>query len=252
MRTSDQSRLSNIFAWLKTEKVGTTLFYRERLCKASEKMDSYRAAPEEFPLLRSAFITFANPLAAHIACQTVIHTSSGYMTPRTIPLSVDDVVWSNVNITWRDRTIRTVLSNVLIVATAAACVIPVALAGLLSQIIYITQAVSWLSWINELPQSFLGLLQGVLPPTLVAILMKGYVVVLDYLVRKQGISSRSHIDLKIQDYYFCFLFVQVTLVVSLSAGLTTIANEMAHKASLAATLAKNLPKASNYFLSYIL
>jgi hypothetical protein len=251
-RTSDQSRLSNIFAWLKPEKVDTILFYRERLCKAGEKMDSYRAALEGFPLLRSAFITFANPLAAHIACQTVIHTSSGYMTPRTMPLSVDDVVWSNVNITWRDRTIRTVLSNVLIIATATACVIPVALAGLLSQIIYITQAVSWLSWINELPQSFLGLLQGVLPPTLVAILIRGFVVVLDYLVRKQGISSRSHIDLKIQDYYFCFLFVQVTLVVSLSAGLTTIANEMAHGASLAATLAKNLPKASNYFLSYIL
>jgi hypothetical protein len=128
----------------------------------------------------------------------------------------------------------------------------VALTGLLSQIIYITQAVSWLSWINELPQSFLGLLQGVLPPTLVAILMKGFVVALNYLVQKQGISSRSHIDLKIQDYYFYFLFTQVTLVVSLSAGLTAIANEMVHGASLAATLAKNLPKASNYFLSYIL
>jgi hypothetical protein len=112
--------------------------------------------------------------------------------------------------------------------------------------------VSELSWINELPQSFLGLLQGVLPPTLVAILTKGFVVILNYLIRKQGISSRSYIDLKIQDYYFCFLFVQVTLVVSLSAGLTTIANEMAHGASLAVTLAKNLPKASNYFLSYVL
>jgi hypothetical protein len=169
-----------------------------------------------------------------------------------MPLSVDDVVWSNVNITWRDRVIRTVLSNVLIVATATACVILVALAGLLSQIIYITQAVSSLSWINELPQSFLGLLQGVLPPTLVAILTKGFVVILNYLIQKQGISSRSHIDLKIQDYYFCFLFAQVTLVVLLSAGLTTIANEIAHGASLAATLAKNLLKASNYFLSYVL
>jgi len=64
------------------------------------------------------------------------------MTPRTMPLSVDDVVWSNVNIALRDRTIRTVLSNVLIMATATTYVVLVALAGLLSQIIYITQAVS--------------------------------------------------------------------------------------------------------------
>ncbi|KAI1663587.1 PHM7-cyt multi-domain protein [Pyrenophora tritici-repentis] len=147
--SSYQSRnLLYLFAWLRLEKVDTTLVYREELRKTGEKMDLYRAALKEFPPLRSAFITFANPLAAHMVCQTVIHTSSGHMTPRTMPLSVDDVVWSNVNITWRDRTIRTVLSNVLIAATAIACVVPVALAGLLSQIIYITQAVSWLSWIN--------------------------------------------------------------------------------------------------------
>ena len=244
--------LLNLFAWLEHEKVDTSIVYREKLLKTSEEMESYHAAPEKSPLLQSAFVTFANPLAAHMACQTVIHTSSGYMTPRTIPLSIDDVVWSNVNITWRDRTIRTVLSNTLIMATATACVIPVALAGLLSQVIYITRVVPWLSWINELPESFLSLLQGVLAPTLVAILTKGFVVALECFVKQQGIPSKSQIDLKIQDYYFYFLFLQVTLVVSLSAGLTAIANEMAHGASLAGTLAKNLPKASNYFLSYIL
>jgi hypothetical protein len=46
--------------------------------------------------------------------------------------------------------------------------------------------------------------------------------------------------------------VQVTLIVSLSAGLTTIVNEVASGGSLVATLAKNLPKASNYFVSYVL
>ncbi|CAE7219857.1 RSN1 7TM multi-domain protein [Pyrenophora teres f. teres] len=252
-RSSFRSRsLLNLFAWLRPKKVDINLFYQEELRNAGEKIELYRKTREDFPLLRSAFVTFANPLAAHIACQTVIHTRSGYMTPRTIPLSVDNVVWSNVNIALRDRTIRTVLSNVLIMATATAYVVPVALAGLLSQIIYITQAVSWLSWINELPASFLGLLQGVVPPILVTVLVKGFISILDYLVRKQGISSRSQIDVKIQDYYFYFLFVQVTLVVSLSAGLTAIANEMASGASLAVTLAKNLPKASNYFISYIL
>ncbi|CAN9245446.1 unnamed protein product [Alternaria alternata] len=245
-------RLLNLLTWLRFEKVDTALLCREELRETGETMDFYRKTRSEFPPLRYAFVTFANPLAAHIACQTVIHTSAGYMTPRTMPLSVDDVVWSNTDITWRDRTLRTVLSNALTLMTAIACVVPVALAGLLSQIIYITQAVSWLSWISELPESFLGLLQGVLPPVLVAVLVRGFVFVVEYLVRKQGICSKSQIDLKIQDYYFCFLFVQVTLVVSLAAGLTAIANEIARGASLAATLAKNLPKASNYFLSYLL
>ncbi|CAN9210718.1 unnamed protein product [Alternaria alternata] len=226
-------RLLSLLTWLRFKEVDTALLCREELRETGETMDFYRKTRSEFPPLRSAFVTFANPLAAHIACQTVIHTSAGYMTPRTMPLSVDDVVWSNTDITWRDRTLRTVLSNALILMTAIACVVPVALAGLLSQIIYITQAVSWLGWISELPESFLGLLQGVLPPVLVAVLVRGFVFVVEYLVRKQGICSKSQIDLKIQDYYFCFLFI-------------------ARGASLAATLAKNLPKASNYFLSYLL
>jgi hypothetical protein len=40
--------------------------------------------------------------------------------------------------------------------------------------------------------------------------------------------------------------------VSLSVGLTAIANEIASEALLAVTLAKNLLKVSNYFVSYIL
>ncbi|KAJ6199988.1 hypothetical protein J3E72DRAFT_393450 [Bipolaris maydis] len=214
----------NILTWLGHEKADTTMFYWEELRKTGEKMQVYY----EFPLLR--------PIAAQIVCQTVIYINSGYMTPRTLPLLVDDVIWSNINISWSNRAVRTVLLNVLIGVTATACVVPVAL------IIYMSQAVSWLGWISELPESLLGLLQGVLPPILVAILMKTFVT---------GILIRSHVDFKIQDYYFYFLFIQVTLMVSLSAGLTAIANEIAGGAPLAATLAKNLPKASNYFISYI-
>ncbi|KAJ6284209.1 hypothetical protein J3E71DRAFT_360383 [Bipolaris maydis] len=241
----------NILTWLGHEKADTTMFYWEELRKTGEKMQVYCTKRDEFPLLRLVFITFSSPIAAQIVCQTVIYINSGYMTPRTLPLLVDDVIWSNINISWSNRAVRTVLLNVLIGVTATACVVPVALVGLLSQIIYMSQAVSWLGWISELPESLLGLLQGVLPPILVAILMKTFVTVLDYLVRKQGILIRSHVDFKIQDYYFYFLFIQVTLMVSLSAGLTAIANEIAGGAPLAATLAKNLPKASNYFISYI-
>ncbi|KAF2818091.1 DUF221-domain-containing protein [Ophiobolus disseminans] len=244
--------LRGLLAWTKFGKVDTIVLYRDELRKVNEEIENSRATPERFPQLPSAFITFENPLAAHMVCQAVIHTKSGYMTPRILPLSVHDVVWDNICIPWWNRYIRTVVSNVLIATTALLCIIPAAFAGLLSQIIYITYAVTWLSWINDLLLWSLGLLQGVLPPTILIVFVKGYSTVLEYLVRKQGMSSRSSISLKIQDLYFCFLFVQTTLVVSLSAGITTITNEIGSGISLAATLAKNLPKASNYFLSYVL
>jgi hypothetical protein len=244
--------IRGLIAWSKSEKVDSIFFYREELRKVSEQVESAQAAPDTFPYLQSAFITFETPLAAHMVCQTVIHTKPGYITPRTLPVSGDDVVWANVCISWWSRTIRTVASNLLIAAAAILCVIPAAFAGLLSQIIYVAQAVEWLGWINDLPKPSLGLLQGVLPPVLLAILVKGFASALAYLIQKQGIPTRANIELKIQDYFFYFLFIQTTLVVSLSAGVTTIANEVASRGSLAATLAKNLPKASNYFLSYVL
>jgi hypothetical protein len=252
IRPSPISRKTQgLVAWF-IKRAEPIAYYRNELRKVTKQVENDRMAPEKFTLLNSAFVTFDNPLAAHMVCQTVIHTKPGYMTPRTLPISAEDIVWSNVCIPWWSRYIRTVVSNVLITGAAMICVVPAAFTGLLSQIIYLTQAVEWLSWINDIPEWSLGLIQGVLPPVLLAILVKGFAAVLEYLIRKQGISTKSKVDLKIQEFYFYFLFFQTTLVVSLSAGVTTIANEMAEGGSLVETLAKNLPKASNYFLSYVL
>lgn len=244
--------LRGLLVWLKREKVDAIFYYRRELRRLTEEIEQKRSTPEDFLQLPSAFITFEDPLAAHMACQTVLHTNPGYMTPRTLPTSVDDIVWDNVCFTWWERNVRTVASNVVIAALAMLCVVPVALIGLLSQIIYLTRAFKWLLWVDRLPEWSLGLFQGVLPPVLLAVLVKSFSVALQHLVRKQGIASRSIISLRVQDFYFCFLFLQTTLVVSLSAGLTSIVNEIASGQSLTATLAKNLPKASNYFLSYVL
>jgi hypothetical protein len=205
-----------------------------------------------YPLLTSAFVTFENPIAAHMACQTVIHGSAGYMTPRILPVSIDDVVWDNISVDWWKRCIRTVLGNTAIAVLCVLCVIPVAFAGLLSQIVSITEAIEWLEWVSELPEWSLGALQGLTPPLILGIVTMAFSCALRYLIQKQGLPLRSLVALKLQDYYFCFLFAQVTLIVSLSAGVTATINETTTGASTVRTLAKNLPKASNYFLSYVL
>lgn len=226
--------------------------YCTQLGNACEQAEILTSTARNLPFLHSAFVTFNDPVAASMVCQIAVHPKPGFLTPRTLIMTPEDVVWDNVCIPWWSRTIRTVVSNVFIFVIALACIVPMAFIGLLSQVIYMTQAVTWLSWVSNLPQWTLGLLQGVLPPILLAMIVKGFLVALKYLIRKQGIATRRGIDRKLQDYYFHFLFIQITLVVSLSAGVTTITNEMASGATLAATLAKNLPKASNYFLSYIL
>ena len=78
-------------------------------------------------------------------------------------------------------------------------------------------------------------------------------VVLRFLANAQGLYSRQDVENHVQFYYFAFLFVQVFLTVSLSAGITTIIGELEYTIEAIPTvLAQNLPKASNYFFSYLI
>ena len=246
-----------LFAWMLTPflrpKVDAIDYYREEYRRLSFEIESAKKAPERFPALNSAFIQFNTQIAAQMVCQTVLHESTDHMRLRNLQISPKDILWDNISIGWWENFFRIVISNTAIVALTILCVVPVTFAGLLSQIVYLTRAISWLSWVDKLPDWLLGLIQGVLPPTMLSAFVALFSFSLRYLVRKQGIHSKAAVELLIQDYYFSFLFLQITLIVSLSAGLTTIFDEVrGDAASLPATLAKSFPKASNYFLSYVL
>jgi hypothetical protein len=78
-------------------------------------------------------------------------------------------------------------------------------------------------------------------------------VAIRLLTNIQGLHSHQAVENYVQIYYFAFLFIQVFLAVSLSAGITTTIREMLDSfKAVPAVLAQNLPKACNYFFSYIL
>lgn len=61
------------------------------------------------------------------------------------------------------------------------------------------------------------------------------------------------IERAVQGMYFAFLFIQIFLVVSISSGITVVINDLLNSPfSAPAILAQNLPKASNFFFSYML
>lgn len=60
------------------------------------------------------------------------------------------------------------------------------------------------------------------------------------------------IELAVQGMYFAFLFVQVFLVVSISSGMGAVIQKLSENpTAVASILAENLPKASNFFFSYL-
>lgn len=85
------------------------------------------------------------------------------MSPRFIGFVPGEVVWSNLAITWKTRTIREILTISAIVATIIFWSIPVAVVGAISNITYIVKVAPFLSFILKCPTVILGLITNLLP-----------------------------------------------------------------------------------------
>jgi len=164
-----------------------------------------------------------------------------------------DTVWPHVSISWWQQCFRTVFAYLLVIVLVLGFTVPVAFIGSLSQITYLTEVAAWLRWIGNIPNWIVATIQGVFPPVLLAILTATVPLAIRQIANMEGLYSRQATERHVQIYYFVFIFVQGFLTISLSAGITTIMGELTVTAqAVPVVLAQNLPKASNYFFSYII
>ncbi len=98
-----------------------------------------------------------------------------------------------------------------------------------------------------------GCIQGVLPQLILIALITLLSYILRIITERRGLLTKVTVELSLQKYYFTFLFVQVFLTVSLSSSITIVIQEVLHGLdSVPVMLVTNLPKASNYFFSYLM
>ena len=249
-----------IFGWqwmpslpLIGEKVDTIDYCRKEVARLNLEIEQDQQEPEKYPLMNSAFIQFNHQVAAHMACQAVSHHTPSQMAPRVVEISPDDVIWDNMSIKWWESYLRTGGVFVAVCGLIILWGIPVTFTGLLSQINYLTTQYKWLEWLSRAPKVVLSILQGILPQALLAALLALLPVILRLLARSQGGYTGMAVELSVQAYYFAFLFIQVFLVVSLSSGISSIIRKLyTDPGDVPVVLATNLPKAANYFFSYLL
>ncbi|KAI9750324.1 MAG: hypothetical protein M4579_006519 [Chaenotheca gracillima] len=235
------------------QKVDTIDYCRRELARLNVEIEQDQQHPENFPLMNSAFVQFHHQVAAHMACQTVSHHLPKQMAPRTVEISPMDVVWDNMSMKWWERYLRTGVVLIVVIALIVGWAIPVSFTGLLSQLGYLANTYSWLTWINKLPVWLLSVIQGVLPQVLLGLLMVLLPFILRALAKQSGIVTGMGIELSVQRYFFAFSFVQLFLIVSISSGIFSVISQILQDPQgTPSLLASNLPKASNYFFSYML
>ncbi|KAH7380403.1 hypothetical protein DE146DRAFT_671358 [Phaeosphaeria sp. MPI-PUGE-AT-0046c] len=234
-------------------KVDTIYYCRRELARLNAEIADDQAHEERFPLMNSAFIQFNHQVAAHMACQSVSHHIPRQMTPRTVEVNPNYVLWDNLSMKWWERYVRMFGVVVLIVGLVITWGIPVSFTGALSQITTLTTKLPWLKWITTLPVWLVSFIQGVLPPLFLAILFAVLPIILRFLAGLTGTTTAGERELLVQNFYFAFVFIQLFLVVSITTGITTAIRQIIdNPVGIPQTLAENLPKAANYFYSYMI
>ncbi|EXL39487.1 hypothetical protein FOCG_17912 [Fusarium oxysporum f. sp. radicis-lycopersici 26381] len=224
------------------------------------RIEKQQTCYAELPSANSAFVQFRTQMAAHMACQSVIHHLPEHMAPRSIGFSPDEIIWRNIALSYKAGWVRAVITYVILFLMISLWSLPVAWTGALSQVDQLIQGSDLLSFIGrtEALRHVISAVAGLLPTTALTVLLILLPFLLEYLADFKGVKTYSLRQEFVQTFYFAFLFIQVFLVVSIASFFTASIKELAtnvrgvQQASVVVNiLAQNLPKASNYFFSYM-
>ncbi|KAJ5619945.1 hypothetical protein N7510_003929 [Penicillium lagena] len=224
----------------------------ERLTPEIEELQAKHRAGD-VKLVSSCFVEFINQSDAQAAYQSVAHNLPLHMSPRYIGLDPTQVIWANLRIRWWERITRRTATIGFITAMIIFWAIPTAFVGSISNINSLIQKLPWLGFINNCPKVILGLITGMLPSVLMAVLMALVPIILRLMAKWGGAPTLAAVELSVQNSYFAFQVVQVFLVVTFASAASSVVEQIIDKPSDAASLlASNLPKASNFYISYII
>lgn len=248
------------------KKVDTINWCRSELEQLIPRIDTLqnKVRAGEGPYARSAFVEYYSQSEAQIAYQTLAHHQPLHMSPRYIGISPEEVIWKNLNITWASRIIRNIVVTGAVVALIVFWAIPVTFVGAVSNIKALSAGdpttvpptaplLPWLGFINKIPDWLLGVLQGLFPSVLLVLLMALLPVVLRLAATITGKPSLSSVELQVQNSYFLFQVIQVFLITTFtSSAAASIAKIVTKPQDSLSVLSTDLPKASNFYISYFI
>ncbi|OBA20866.1 DUF221-domain-containing protein [Metschnikowia bicuspidata var. bicuspidata NRRL YB-4993] len=239
--------------WFSFKKVDVIETTREKLKAVDVEVQQLQENYKSFPPKNSIFVEFEDQYTAQLAYQTVVHHNPMRMSPRYTGMEPDDINWLNMRLFWWERIVRRALAIAAIVALIIFWAIPVAFVGIISNINNLTDTLPFLSFINNLPDWLLGIVTGLLPTVLLALLL----VVLPFIIRIfakiAGTISVQETEHFTHTAYFAFLTINGFLVTALASSATSTVEQIINNPTSALSiLAENLPRSSNFYLSYLI
>ncbi|KAJ3756725.1 DUF221 family protein [Lentinula raphanica] len=188
-------------------------------------------------------------IGAHILAQCVSYHQVLQMNDKFIETHPDDIVWHNLDDDALKTRTKVSLSWLATIGLILVWSFPVAVIGGLSNISAVCKKAAWLNWVCQAPAPIPSIIQGWLPPALLAALFAIMPVILRGLAWYEGVPRHSLISVSLYRRYFLFLLIHGFLIVTLSSGLTKVTQGLAGAGSALAQIA---PLLGYYFGKWFL
>lgn len=169
----NKDRPTHRLKFLIGKKVDTIEWARSEIERLNPEIEELQAKHRSGDAKRisAVFIEFVNQNEAQAAYQMVSHNLPLHMSPRYIGVDPTQVIWSNLRIMWWERIVRNFATIAFVVALIIFWAIPVAVVGAISNIDNLTNKVTFLRFILDIPDVILGVVTGLLPSVLLSVLM---------------------------------------------------------------------------------
>lgn len=242
------------------EKVDTLEWAREEIPRLTKELDERRKAAEtDFETYKpasAAFILFNTQIAAHMAVKTTAHHEPYRMAMKYLEVHPQDVIWENLNMNPYAVKIRTAIAWAITIALVIFWTVVIFIVGIISNVKGTSTKIPFLSFILTLPPVVVGIIQGILPVVLLAVVNIVLIMFMRFLGRFSGIPTRSGVELALFDRMAIFNLVQnfliLTIISGVSSGIDEIVPILSNPEGLPKLLANKVPAASTFFLSYVL
>ncbi|KAL1744955.1 hypothetical protein HDZ31DRAFT_37437 [Schizophyllum fasciatum] len=231
------------------KKVDSIEYWKFEIDRLNKEIDVLRHDSHTKEFKGSVFVRCNLQMGAHILAQCVSHHEPLKMSEKWMEAHPKDVVWANLD----DGPLRKAISWAATIALIIFWAIPVAFVGTVSNVSGLCDNISWLSWLCKIPTIPLGIIEGVLPPALLAALFALLPMILRFLAWYSCLPRYSLISTNVYKRYFAFLVIHGFLIVTLSSGITNAIRDIIdNPTNTVSVLATKLPGASTFFLTYIL
>ncbi|KAF5351925.1 hypothetical protein D9756_007456 [Leucocoprinus leucothites] len=234
-------------------KVDTIEWCKQEISELNEKLRQGREHIVKGRFLGSAFIRCNLQLGAHVLAQCLSYHEPLRMHSKWVEVNPKDIVWHNLDDGALEMRSRKVISWAATIGLIIAWAFPVGFIGTLSNLDDLCIKVHWLEWLCKAKPPAPGIIQGVLPPALLAGLFALLPLFLRALAWYGCIPRYSLISVSVYRRFYFFLLVHGFLIVTLSSGITrAIQKIIENPTQTVQELSSQLPGASVFFLTYMI